>query len=193
MTLRIALPLGAALLIGAGCASPREHYYTLVAPTPGLNRPAAATTHSVIVERATLPDAEDRPQLVVEAAPQQQAILEQERWIEPLAADLQRAVAARLAASLTDTAVLLAGDHGADPAGRHLYIQVRRFALRPEHGASLAVHWTILGADKATLRAGDFAQDVVAGSRSYAALVQAQSAAVAALADELATQLRGLQ
>ena len=55
------------------------------------------------------------------------------------------------------------------------------------------MHWTILGADKATLRAGDFAQDVVAGSRSYAALVQAQSAAVAALADELATQLRGLQ
>jgi uncharacterized lipoprotein YmbA len=193
MKQHVALPLAAAVLLGSGCSSAPERYYTLLPEVSTPARGSAAPTRSLVVEPVALPPAEDRPQLVVEVAAQQRAVLEQERWIEPLSADLQRALAARLAAALEDTDVRLAGDRGANGGSLRLTVQVRRFELSPDRGARLEAHWMIRGADQAALREGDFVRVAPAGSRSYPALVQAQSASVGALGEQLAAVLRELR
>jgi len=190
MTMRLILTLGAAVLLGAGCASPREHYYTLVAAGARMAPTDASPAREVVVETVALPESVDRAQLVVEAAPHERMLLEQERWIEPLAADVQRAVAQRLAALLPDTLVLIAGDHGVDAAARHLFVQVRDFDLNVGRGTRLEAHWVILDHDRKLVREGDLTRQEPVASRGYAALVQAQAAAVAALADNIEPALR---
>ena len=187
MKLSVCFPAVAAILFCTGCASPQEHYYTLVPVAALVPAASPAALRTLVVEPAVFPEALDRPQLVVGVAPQQRVLLEQERWVEPLPEDLQRALALSLSTALPEVAVRLAGDPGVAGDAPHLSVQVRRFDLTPGDGARLDAHWTILGAGKAVLHEGDFVQVTpVAGARSYGALVQAQAAAVAALARQLA-------
>ena len=185
---------GLVALTCGGCASPGEHYYSLV-PGPVAAVPvAAAPTRILVVEPAIVPEAQDRPQLVVGVAPGQIRVLEQERWIQPLPEDLQRALAQALAAALPDVGIRLAGDHAIAAGAWRLYVQVRRFDLSMEQGARLDAHWSILGPDRATLREGDFTRVVAAsGARGYAALVQAQSVAAGELAAQLGAAISALR
>jgi uncharacterized lipoprotein YmbA len=189
MNLRPVVLAGALALTCVSCASPGEHYYTLVGGKAS-TVPATAAARMLVIEPVTVPEAENRPQLVLGSAPQQRTLLEQERWVEPLPEDLQRALAQSLSSALPAVAIRLAGDRGVAADVPRLYVQVRRFDLSLEQGAFLEAHWVILGADRVVLQEGDFAQERPATrARDYAALVAAQAATVAAFAQQLALTL----
>lgn len=187
MKLQTVMLACAATLLSAGCASPGERYYTLVSASAPVPPAPVSPARTLVVEPASVPEADNRPQLVLGVAPQQRTLLEQERWVEPLPEDLQRALAQSLSAALPEVGIRLAGDHGIAPDAPHLYVQVRRFDLGMDVGARLEAHWEIIAADKVKLQEGDFAAaNPVGGVRRYAALVQAQAATVAALGQQVA-------
>ncbi|MBU6261151.1 MAG: membrane integrity-associated transporter subunit PqiC, partial [Burkholderiales bacterium] len=87
----LALALGAAALLGACAAAPVETFHTLRPP------PAAWPPAPIEVAPVTLPALVDRPQWVLRDAGGAVRILEQQRWAQPLAADLAQALGEDLA------------------------------------------------------------------------------------------------
>ena len=194
MNVRVLLLLGVAAAGLAGCASPQEHYYSLMPDVPHAARdPAAPPLRTVAVAAVTVPEAVNRPQLVIGAGDHQRALLEQERWIEPVAEDLQRAIAQHLSTQLAGTSVLIGGERGADAAAFQVFVQVRRLEMNPGAGARLDAHWLILGKGAQPVREEDFSASVAAGAPGYPALVRAQSAAVGSLAAQIADALQAIR
>jgi uncharacterized lipoprotein YmbA len=184
------IPLVGLLAVAlSGCASPQEHFYTLLPDGPHPVQRVGAPLRTVVVATVTVPEAVNRSQLVLEVADHERVVLEQERWIEPVGAGLQRAIAQQLAAQLTDTAVALGGERLAGTAALHVHVQVRRFDLIRGEGARLDAHWVISGKDAVPVREEDFSTKVAAAAQTYEALVRAQSSAVVALADQIARAL----
>ena len=196
MSVRVLLAQGFVVAIvaatGAGCASPQVHYYSLMPDVVHAARTQSGTAVAVAVASVTVPAAVNRPQLVIGSGERARLLLEQERWIEPVAEDLQRAIAQHLASRLVDMNVLIGGERGADAAAFRVFVQVRRLEMSLDSGACLDAHWLILGRSFQPVREGEFFGSVPATVKGYAALVRAQSAAVGSLAAEIAVALEGL-
>ncbi len=166
----------------AGCAAPREQFYSLVSKAPPPATGMALQTTSLVVEPVTVPVAVERPELVVVDSTGSWRVLEQQRWLEPPADGIRRQLQLALAARLPQRAVLLAGNGAVDTW--HLYVQVRRFELTVAQGARLDVHWQLRGPSPEQRLQADASLAIAARDSSYPALVAAQSAAIDALAGE---------
>jgi uncharacterized lipoprotein YmbA len=99
----------AALCAGCGSA-PKERFYTL-APASGALPPAASPAAvasqprtSVAIGPVRVPDAVDRPQMVVREGPNRVEILEQQRWAGSLRSEIARALVAGVGERLPDAA-----------------------------------------------------------------------------------------
>lgn len=127
----------------AGCASsPPVGWHSLV--PAAASAPAAAprgTLATLSVGPVTVPDEVDRPQLVVrrDGVP---ALIEDERWSEPLKSQLPRALALGLAQR--QPALLVVSTAGASVAvpDRRLVVDVQRFELQRERVVLRAV-WVL--------------------------------------------------
>jgi uncharacterized lipoprotein YmbA len=139
------------VVVLAGCATaPPESFYTLssgsrvgVVPRDG--------GRSVVVAPAALPEIVDRPQLVMVAEPNRVAILEQQRWAEPLRAGIPRVVAENLGNLIGSARVSTRDDAIGSPDCR-VSIDVRRFDARPGAAVTVDALWTVscAGAPKRT-------------------------------------------
>ena len=188
---RVRLALGLLLLL-AGCAStPRENLYTLSAVAP--QHAGAANQDSglvVLVEPVTIPELVDRPQFVLSAGDSRVSLLEQQRWAEPLKAQIARIVAlnlGRLLGSARVSTKLLAG--GGD-AGYRVNLDVQRFESRPGDAVSLEVLWTVRRGSAPEVTSGRSAVREAAGAPGYDALVAAHDRALAAISAEIAAAIR---
>jgi uncharacterized lipoprotein YmbA len=138
------------LVVLAGCASsPAPHWHSLVPAAPAT--PAAAATsgaaparQTLVVSSIAMPDEVDRPLLVVRSAAGAPALLDGERWSEPLKAQLPRALALALTPRLPATLVTAApGGTVVLPTWR-LAVDVQRFELqRGPDRAVLRVVWAL--------------------------------------------------
>jgi len=186
----------------AGCASPREHLYSLE-PESGDVRaatssrlvtdrshanPAPTTLPVVAVGPLTLPDIVDRPQLVVRDSDYAVSVLEQERWAAPLKETLPRLLATQLSAQLPERRFLAASSPALGSANARLAVEITRFDLLRTGGARVSAHWNYRLAD--TSIDGDSEGDAAATGRGYEALVDAARRACAALTDDIAAQIR---
>lgn len=189
MNARPSLLSAMALLACAGCASPREHYYSLVPDAAPVAARQAAPQRVIAVADVTVPEAVNRPQLVVGTGAHERMLLEQERWIEPLGEDLRRAIAQHLAARLPDERVMIGGERGAAAAALQVYVQVRRFDLSSSGGVRLEAHWLVAGPDGKPLAEDDFTAAGGVAVGGYPALVRAQADAVGSLAARIAAAL----
>jgi len=75
----------------AGCGStPKAHFYTLsaVPAAAGATAPSATAGYGVAVGPITVPEAVDRPQIVVRLSPSQVEISELHRWAAPLKSEI---------------------------------------------------------------------------------------------------------
>lgn len=187
-----AASLAAALLAG-GCASPSPppSFHSVVAPA-GRTVPAAASAApapTVAIGRIVVPDAVDRPALVVES-PAGPALLDGQRWIEPLKSQLPRALALLLTERLPAAAIVAWPSAPAAPAWR-LTADVQRFELDggAQPTARLRVVWSLrAGEGPAAAYVHDAA--VAADGSAPAALVAAMRQALAGWADAVAERLR---
>jgi uncharacterized lipoprotein YmbA len=183
---------GAALWLGA-CAAPQAtRFHTLMAAPPAaaaLERTPPPAGPDWELLPVGIPAQVDRPQLVVQRADGTLAVVEQERWIAPLADELQAAIAERLTHALGVQEV---------PGRSHrerwrVRIEVRRLDSALGRSARLEADWRLRSSEdpKRVLRChARYEQTVGPG---YAALAAGHRAAVAGLAEGVASALRALE
>lgn len=191
--------LATALLL-AGCAgSPPPSWHSVLPadgqPAAGGATPAPATARvaTLQVGRISVPDAVDRSSLVV-ADGSTLSVREGQRWIEPVKAQLPRALALLLSDRLPGAAVTAwPATVGGTPQWR-LVADVQRFDLSAAPAqARLRVVWTLRPGDAGTPATGPAAAPQVfdvtvpaTGGDDPAALVAAMRTALARWADAVA-------
>lgn len=150
----------AAALLGACASAPVETFHTL--------RPAAAASpaSTIAVAPVTLPALVDRPQWVLRDADGAVRILEQQRWAQPLAADLAQALGEDLAREIAAA--------GITTPALQLALRVERFDTLAAPAPAIAdtYSWTLACTGAATpLRQGRWDSGVVplAGAAAPAA------------------------
>ncbi len=127
-----------------GCASPREHLYTLDASSselpPSVLSPVAMERPTVVVGPISIPQLVDRPELVVRESVYTVATIEQERWAAPLKEALPRLMAVEMQRRMPDKLFLTFSSAViAAPVARVL-IDVTRFDVARD-GANVDAHW----------------------------------------------------
>lgn len=176
--------LALALLVsGCGSAPPPTHFHTLMPPASA----SAARGHvgEVIdwqLMPVKIPAQVDQPQWVVRAADGSLVVLEQERWIAPLADEIHAAMVERLTQTL--------GPPTTSEAAKPwlVRIDIRRFDLVAGGQATLTADWSATRDGSAiNCHATVVSQPTSLG---YTALASAQREGVAELADAIGAVLK---
>lgn len=179
----------AALL--SGCSrSPRVTFYTLAVSATAETAPFAE--ESVSIGPVSLPDLLDRPQLVVRTSVNTVDILETHRWGESLKSEIPRIIAGNLSAMLKPARVATWQQSGGADARYRIMIDIQRLELTAGKGVALAALWSIRTSDGAVVQRGRSDVNQAVTASDYAALVAAQSHALAAVSRDLAEALRTL-
>ncbi len=126
-----------------GCASPREHLYTIESIPSDAAQVVAADSagRTVVVGPVSIPQLVDRPQLVIRTGPSQVDIAEQERWAAPLKESLPRLLASELNKRAPGVRFVEFGSAAINLPSAHLRVEIRRFDVEPGRGATIDAHW----------------------------------------------------
>lgn len=178
-----------ALVFLTACASPRERLYSLedVSPEAPAGVGARAT---VVIERVSLPDLVDRPQLVVREGTNDIRISEQERWATPLKESLPRLLAAELTRRIADRRFVPAASAAINTPSARLFIDVSYLDMARATGVHVLAHWVYRPVVRDALPLeGDAAAHTKIAMDGYSGYVDALRAAGIAIADNIAARL----
>ena len=160
MTRLIALALVAAGTTSCG-TSARSRLYTLDATA--IANGASPMQTAVMVGPVSLPATVDRPEFVVQVAPNRVEVEEFDRWAAPLDDSIARAVAGDLSVLLATPNVTTAPLGGFNPA-YSVTINVQRFESVKGEAAVLDAVWAVRSTVGGKLRSGrTIAQEAVQG------------------------------
>jgi uncharacterized lipoprotein YmbA len=176
----------------AACASAPTHFYTLqhsaAAPAQATG---AAPAFLIDVLPVAVPAQVDQPQLLVRQSEQRVAVLDNERWAAPLAAELRGAFAADLVDALGTRDMHGLAHPQAVPVYR-IQLDIRRFDSWPGRHALIEADWSIRGeAERALVTCTSSTSENV--EPAYDALVQGHQRAVARIAEDIAAVLRNIR
>jgi len=184
-----------AVIVGALCAGcgspPKERFYTL-APAPAA-MPAAATAQpriSVAIGPVKVPDAVDRPQMVVREGPNRVEILEQQRWAGTLRSEIARALVAGVGERLPDVQVSAGDSQAARSAGYRVAVDVERFDAVLNDSVSIQALWTLRQDSGAQVASGRFSGSEPTGSGAYDAIAAAYGRTLAGMSEVIANAVR---
>lgn len=183
------LTLLVALLAGCG-TSPPISFYTLPSEPP-LQAGAAASDYFVAVGPVTVPDAVDRPQLVLRSSATRVEIADQARWAAPLKHEIPRVIARQLARALPGAATATSADRAVPVPEYRVMIDIQRFDSSPGEGAAIEATWTVRDSSS-VLRAGRSIATEPAGA-GYTALVEAHGRALGAVSRDIAAAIAALR
>ena len=171
----------------AGCATAPSRFYTLdPTATPGDQPPVR---YAVLVGPVSVPVSVDRPQFVVQVAPNRVEIDEFNRWAAPLNDGIARAVAGDLAVLLGTSDVAIAPLANFNAAYR-VTIDVQRFESIQGEAVVIDAVWTVRKAAGGETRSSrTLAREAVQG-RSFDALAAAHSRAVGRVSSDIAAAIR---
>jgi uncharacterized protein len=181
--------IGMALL--SACASSPSHFYTLnpTAEAP----PGRASAVTVAVGPVSIPEAVNRPEIVVQVGPNQVALDEFNQWAAPLQADIQRVLMENLARLLGTSRVFRYPQGPITAPDFRVQIEVLRFESAPGDAAFLDVIWTIRGKSEKDEKTGRTTWREPVSGKSYDALVAAHSRALSTLSRDLAEAITALE
>jgi uncharacterized lipoprotein YmbA len=187
MTDRIPRLLSIAMLAAAaGCSTAPSRFYTLDSTVTPSGAPVASYT--VMVGPVSIPPAVDRPQFVVQVAPNRVDLDEFNRWAAPLDDAIARAVAGDLAALLGTRDVAAAPLANFDPEYR-VTISVQRFESIQGKEALVDAIWVVRKKDGKTRSGHTIAHEAVQGE-AFDALAAAHSRALAKVSADIAAAIR---
>ena len=185
----IAATLAAAL---GACASAPTHFYTLqheAAPTANA-APASSAPFQIEVLPVAVPPQVDQAEFLVRQSDQRVAVLDNERWAAPLAAELRGAFAADLVTALGTRDVYGLPRAPAVPVYR-IVIDVRVFDSWPGRHARIQADWSVRGNTEAALVTCTSTASEDVGT-DYDALVQGHQRAIAQISGDIAATVRGI-
>ena len=187
---------GLAVMLAALCAAcgspPKARFYTL-APAPGAVTAAASAQPrtSVAIGPVRVPDALDRPQMVVREGANRVEILEQQRWAGSLRSEIGRALVAGVADRLPDAQVSAADSQAARSAAYRVAIDVERFEAALNDSVSIQALWTVRQDDGAQVASGRYSASEPTGPGAYDAIAAAYGRTLAGMSGVIADALRG--
>jgi uncharacterized lipoprotein YmbA len=189
--MRTIAAVGAALLACACSPSPRIDFYSLSSP-PAPSAPSApVSTLAVHIGPVTVPDAVDRPQMVVQRDDNRADIDDQHRWVEPLRNAIPRLVADAIAHELGTPNVLTSRQSSALDIDYRVAIDVQHFESSPSEVFE-DVMWTIRSRKTQAPRLGrsTVREPAAQGAEGIAA---AHSKALARVAHDIAEAIRAME
>ncbi|HOF04282.1 MAG TPA: PqiC family protein [Syntrophales bacterium] len=177
-------------VLTAGCgASLAPQLYSL---NPVAKPAGPAMNISVTVGPVSVPDAVDRPQLVLNIAPNQLRVDEFNRWSAPLKGDIARVVAENLAVLLGSPYVaVFPRTVSLSPAYR-VTIDVVRFESVPGEAVRMNALWAVRATADGTVRQGGATLQEPLRGAAPADLVAAHSRMLGVLSGDIAAAIRGL-
>jgi uncharacterized lipoprotein YmbA len=184
--LMVSIAIVAAAASGCGTSAP-SRFYTLD-PT-ALSDGAAPVNYPIMVGPVSVPAAVDRPEFVVQAAPNRVEVDEFNRWAAPLNDAVAQVVAGDLVKLLGTPNVASAPMANFVPAYR-VTIDIQRFDSVPSQAALVEAVWTVHSTAGGETRSGrTVAREAVQGD-GFDALAAAHSRALAKMSGEIATAIR---
>jgi len=171
----------------AGCASAPARFYSLdsTATPDG----AAPVSYPIMVGPVSVPAAVDRPEFVVQAAPNRVEVDEFNRWAAPLNDAVAQVVAGDLVKLLGTPNVASAPMANFVPAYR-VTIDIQRFDSVPSQAALVEAVWTVHSTAGGETRSGrTVAREAVQGD-GFDALAAAYSRALAKMSGDIAGTIR---
>ena len=182
----VALALVALAATGCG-RSAISRFYTLDAVATPDAGPLAS--YGIVVGPVTVPASVDRPEFVVQVAPNRVAVDEFNRWAAPLDESIARTVAGDLATLLGTPRVATAPLANFDPAFR-VTINVQRFDSVPGHEVLVEAVWAVRKANGGETRSGRTVAREPVADQSFDALAAAHSRALAKVSEDIAAAIR---
>jgi uncharacterized lipoprotein YmbA len=180
--------LGAALLACACGSAPQIDFYSLSSPpTPS----APASTLAIHIGPVTVPDAVDRPQMVMQRDGNRADIDDQHRWVEPLRNAIPRVLADAIASELGTPNVLTSRQSSALDIDYRVAIDVQHFESSPGE-VSEDVMWTIRSRKTQAPRLGRSTVREAAGPGAEG-IAAAHSKALARVAHDIAGAIRAME
>jgi uncharacterized lipoprotein YmbA len=190
---RLSRTIAATLLASLGaCSSAPTHFYTLqhdAAPVANAT-PASSAPFQIEVLPVAVPPQVDQAEFLVRQSDQRVAVLDNERWAAPLAAELRGAFAADLVAALGTRDVYGLPRPQGVPVYR-IVIDVRVFDSWPGRHARIQADWSVRGNTEAALVTCTSTASIDVGA-DYDALVQGHQRAIAQISGDIATTVRGI-
>jgi len=192
MRLRIIKIISVLLVLSACSTSPKSTLYLLKPVEPTQAKFTTQQPVSVYLQAVNFPDYLDRPQMVLRKDSVTLDMQEFQRWGEPLNTSFERVFRENLEMRLASAKVLSKKIFSAMVFDYQLAIEVSRFDTNAQQQAILQLNWTLLnGAGNKVLFTSPELITVPIKADNFQARVEAQSAAVAILADKVAIQLEG--
>jgi uncharacterized protein len=185
-TRRVVFCLLAVALLSA-CASPPSHFYTLSPTRESPVGPASSTT--IAVGPVTIPEAVNRPEIVVQVGPNQVALDEFNRWAAPLQAEIQRVLIENLAWLLGTSRVSRYPQGSIITPDIRVQIEVLRFESMPGSAALLDAIWTVHGKSEKDVKTGRTTLHEPLSEQGYDALAAAHSRLFGTLSRDLAEMI----
>jgi uncharacterized lipoprotein YmbA len=188
MTGRLAILFPALLAAGlAGCATAPSRFYALTSTATADGTPAVPV--AVLVGPVTVPAAVDRPEMVVQTAPNRVDIDEFNRWAAPLNDAIARVVAGDL------TVLLATPDVATAPLANfrtdyRVTINVQRFESLPGQSVLVDAVWTVHRTADGSARAGRTTAREAVPAEPVDALAAAHSRALAQVSADIAAAIR---
>ncbi|MGE5087747.1 MAG: membrane integrity-associated transporter subunit PqiC [Candidatus Levyibacteriota bacterium] len=177
--------------VGAGCATPPSHFYTLSSVA---TRPAAAAGEApgpaVVVGPVSVPAVVDVPQIVVSSGSNEVTIDEYNRWASPLQNNIADVVAENLVTMLGTPRVSMFQHSLNADADYRVAIEVQRFDSVPGEFATLNAIWIVRRMRDGKAVTGRTTVRQPVQDKSYGALVAAHSHALARMSQEIAEAIR---
>jgi uncharacterized lipoprotein YmbA len=182
------LAIASLLALATACGtSPPSRYYTLDSTAGSDGAPSLG--RAIAVGPVSIPGSVDRPELVVQVAPNQVEVDEFDRWAAPLDDAIARTVAGNLAVLLATPEVASAPLANFAPAYR-VTIDVQRFESAPGDAALVDAVWAVAASAGGEPRTGrTVAREPVQGT-GFDALAAAHSRALAKLSGDIAAAIR---
>ena len=175
------------LLCACGAATAPTQFHTLMQPATTAPASTVGVTDWQLLP-VKVPAQVDQPQWVLRAADGSLVVLEQQRWIAPLADEIHAALVERLTKALGPPAASPAA--GGAAASTRVAVDVRRFELAAGREARLEADWQIRRADAAVACHSTFVQQPT--GPGYVELAAAQQRAVGQLGDAISKALERL-
>ncbi|MBV8055862.1 MAG: membrane integrity-associated transporter subunit PqiC [Deltaproteobacteria bacterium] len=170
-----------------GCGTSASRFYRL--DTTAAPNNASAVQTAVMVGPVSVPAAVDRPEFVVQVAPNRVEVEEFDRWAAPLDDSIARAVAGDLSVLLATPDVATAPLADFNPA-YNVTINVQRFESLKGDAAVVDAVWAVRRAAGGKTRSGrTIAREAVQGE-GFDALAAAHSRAIAKLSSDIAAAIR---
>jgi len=184
--LMLSLAVVAAAASGCGTTAP-SRFYTLDATAAADGAAPVAT--AIMVGPVSVPAAVDRPQFVVQAAPNRVEVDEFNRWAAPLNDSIAQAVAGDLV-KLLGTPQVAAGPLANFAPAYRVTIEVQRFDSVPGQAALLEAVWTVRRTADAVTRTGRTVARAPVQGGGFDALAAAHSRALAKMSGDIAAAIR---